>query len=317
MALDLRCSYIAQTDGYLPAGSVGATTAFVLVEAPLPWPADVGGHPLLAPLAPVVGAAKARLQAVVPQGDHGPDETRVVVYRRSAGGFVRYDRVERSVPTDDLVAAVAELLAAPADPAAAAGVGAGVGAGGITDVLICTHGSRDVCCGAGGMRVHKDLVARDLPGVRVWRTSHTGGHRFAPTTVTLPDGRAWAWVDADFLERLVARTVPVTEAVVRDRGCAGLDDPFAQTAESAVLGAEGWGWLDRARHAEVEPVDGDDDDRRRVTVTGVDPHDGGDPVRYRADVVLRRVVPVPDCGRPLDEARKSAPELEVVSLARA
>ncbi|HMG43426.1 MAG TPA: sucrase ferredoxin [Acidimicrobiales bacterium] len=308
MALELRCSYIAQTDGYLPAGSVGATTAFVLVEAPLPWPADVGAHPLLAPLAPVVGGARARLQAVVPQGDHGPDETRVVVYRRSAGGFVRYDRIERSVPTGDLVAAVAELLEAPAGPG---GVGAGDA---ITDVLVCTHGSRDVCCGAGGMRVHKDLVARDLPGVRVWRTSHTGGHRFAPTAVTLPDGRAWAWVDADFLERLVARTVPVTEAVVRDRGCAGLDDPFAQTAESAVLGAEGWGWLDRARHAEVEPGGGD---HRRVTVTGVDPHDGGDLVSYRAEVVLRRVVPVPDCGRPLDEARKSAPELEVVSLDRA
>ena len=118
MAGLLRCSRVARADGYLPAGSVGASRAFVLVEAPLPWPADVGAHPLLAPLAPVIGGAGARLQAVVPQADRPPGETRVVVYRRPPGGFVRFDRAERSVPTDDLATAIADLLVAPAEPSA-------------------------------------------------------------------------------------------------------------------------------------------------------------------------------------------------------
>ena len=301
MAGLLRCSRVARADGYLPAGSVGASRAFVLVEAPLPWPADVGAHPLLAPLAPVIGGAGARLQAVVPQADRPPGETRVVVYRRPPGGFVRFDRAERSVPTDDLAAAIADLLVAPAEPPAP----------GLTDVLVCTHGSRDVCCGADGMRVYGELVARDLPGVRVWRTSHTGGHRFAPTALTLPDGRAWAWIDAALMQGIVERTVPVAEAVDHDRGCAGFDDPFVQTAESAVLGAVGWGWLDRARRAEVETVD---QERRVVTLTGDDAD--GSRLRYRAEVVLSRVVPVPDCGRPLEEARKSSPELVVAGLDR-
>ena len=45
--------------------------------------------------------------------------------------------------------------------------------------------------------------------VRVWRCSHTGGHRFAPTAITLPDGRAWAYADADLIDGVIDRTADV------------------------------------------------------------------------------------------------------------
>jgi hypothetical protein len=35
---------------------------------------------------------------------------------------------------------------------------------------------------------------------------------------------------------------------------------------------------------------------------------------YLVDVAVRRTVPVPDCGLPLDEARKSSPELEIRNI---
>ena len=53
--------------------------------------------------------------------------------------------------------------------------------GRVTDVLVCTHGTRDTCCGSLGTRLWRDL---DAGGATVRRTSHTGGHRFAPTAVT-------------------------------------------------------------------------------------------------------------------------------------
>ena len=298
MAGELRCTRVARSLGYRPAGTAGRAKAFVLVEAPLPWPADVGAHPLLAPLAPVLGGAGARLQAVVPPAGTDRAVTRVVVLRRAAVGF---DRAERAVPTGDVAAALAEMLAAPALPSPPSGSG-------VSDVLVCTHGARDVCCGSDGMRLYGALVALDLPDVRVWRTSHTGGHRFAPTALTFPDGRAWAWLDPELVRGIVTRSVATEEAVAHDRGSAALDDPYAQAAESAVLGAEGWGWLDRPHEVQVDEVDAE---HRRVTVRSVD-----GAVAYRAEVALRGLVPVPDCGRPLDEARKSSPDLEVTSLTR-
>lgn len=358
MAGAYRCSAVARADGYLPAGSAGAVSTFVLVEAPLPWPGDVGDHPLLAPLKPLLQAAGARLQAVVPQAGGDAGATTVVVFHRPPGDFVAFTRTEASVPTADLPAALAGLLdpgptaagnggndgngsndgnggsagnggsggsggaeampdlGGPSSPQASSRsvIASGVGPPPVTDVLVCTHGSRDRCCGSDGMRVFGNLVRRDLPGVRLWRTSHTGGHRFAPTAVTLPDGRAWAWADAPLLQQIVDRTLAPELAAEHDRGCVAFEDPYAQTAESAVIGIEGWRWLGLARHADVEPVGLTVDDRRIVTLTGTDAD--GTRVRYRAEVVLRRIVPVPDCGRPLDEARKSSPELEVTHLER-
>ena len=48
-------------------------------------------------------------------------------------------------------------------------------------LLVCTHGGRDRCCGSDGTRLFQALFPP--PGVRVWRTSHTAGHRFAPTAI--------------------------------------------------------------------------------------------------------------------------------------
>jgi hypothetical protein len=313
--LSLRCAALARADGYRPGGSAASAAAFVLVETPLPWPKDVADHPRLAPLAPVAAEHGARLQAVVPDGTTPPGAVRVVVYRRPAGGlgpFVRFGRHERVVVGDRLATGVAALLAeAAADPAD----GAAADGDGPVDVLVCTHGRRDVCCGSDGMRTYAELVALALPGVRLWRTSHTGGHRFAPTAVTFPDGRAWASVDGALLAGIVTRSVDATVASAHDRGGAAFDDPYVQAADGAVLGVEGWRWLDAVRRAESTPLA---DDRRQVTLTGVDgTADGGrETIVYRAEVAVSRVVPVPDCGKPLDEARKSSPEFEVVALDR-
>ncbi len=52
--------------------------------------------------------------------------------------------------------------------------------------LVCTHGKRDQCCALAGMPMFTAL--RERVGTRVWRCSHIGGHRFAPTMLFLPQG---------------------------------------------------------------------------------------------------------------------------------
>jgi len=60
-------------------------------------------------------------------------------------------------------------------------------------VLVCTHGIRDACCALRGRPIVNSL-ARAFPD-QVWETTHLGGHRFAGTLLTLPDGACFGRLD--------------------------------------------------------------------------------------------------------------------------
>ena len=78
----------------------------------------------------------------------------------------------------------------------------------VVELMVCTHGRRDTCCGGLGAAMHEELRSRleDRDGAtRLWRCSHTGGHRFAPTALSFPDGYAWAHLTAELADRLVHR----------------------------------------------------------------------------------------------------------------
>jgi hypothetical protein len=60
--------------------------------------------------------------------------------------------------------------------------------------LVCTHGKRDACCARLGTALH--LALRAAVGERVLKTSHLGGHRFAPVVHTFPQGFCFGRVEA-------------------------------------------------------------------------------------------------------------------------
>ena len=53
--------------------------------------------------------------------------------------------------------------------------------------LVCTHGSRDSCCGLKGVPIYQNLVAQGSRAVL--QASHLGGHRFAPVIAAFPEWR--------------------------------------------------------------------------------------------------------------------------------
>jgi hypothetical protein len=53
-------------------------------------------------------------------------------------------------------------------------------------LLVCTNGTRDVCCASRGRPVAAGVFAEHPD--QVWEVTHTSGHRFAPTAVLLPFG---------------------------------------------------------------------------------------------------------------------------------
>ncbi len=70
--------------------------------------------------------------------------------------------------------------------------------------LVCVHGKRDRCCARLGLPLYRELYAR--AGDRVLQTTHLGGHRFAATMLTLPDGISYGRLQPDEAEALIAAT---------------------------------------------------------------------------------------------------------------
>ncbi|MGZ4537000.1 MAG: sucrase ferredoxin [Nocardioidaceae bacterium] len=103
-------------------------------------------------------------------------------------------------------------------------------------LLVCTNGTRDLCCASKGRPLASGADAR-APG-RVWEATHTSGHRFAPTSVLLPSGHLHGRLDVD-------RAFALLEAA--DRGDTVLEGSrgrstwpaAAQVAELAVRTATG------------------------------------------------------------------------------
>lgn len=298
----VRCAEWIRDQEVDPVGTAGASAGFLLLEWPLPWPRDLAEVPELAPVVEAIAPSGLRLQGLVPL--FGDDARRVIRYapRPTEHGFAGYERAERLAPAGRVAEAAVELAGGgDGDPRwARAEV--------TDDVLVCTHGRRDVCCGSTGTALVQVLSAdpaRFGGTVRVWRTSHTGGHRFAPTAIVLPQGTAWAYLDADALRRIVARQGPLEDLLPRYRGCPGIAAPRVQVLEREAFREVGWDWLDWART-------GTDHGDGRVSLTGVSPT--GAVRSWEGVVEVAREVPVPECGAPIDLARKSEPEYRLVAL---
>lgn len=306
MTSSVRCSAWARAAELDPVGSAGSYRGFVLVEVPLPWPRDVGDLPPIAHVRGLLARPEVRVQALVPV-DAGGGRTLIAHLPPSrpganGDGFAGFERREARYDKD-VGAALATLLDTPGGAAALAP--------GTRDLLVCTHGRRDVCCGSLGTDLFEKLESVELPrAVRRWRTSHTGGHRFAPTFAVLPEATVWGFADADLVQQVLWRRGDAAEVADRYRGCAGLPGgPRVQALEREVLRRTGWGLLDRRRR-------GHDRGGSAPVLLAVEGTGGAGDV-WEADVVPLREVPVPDCGRPVEAATKTQQEWTVGRLRRA
>ncbi|HUE59425.1 MAG TPA: sucrase ferredoxin [Acidimicrobiales bacterium] len=305
----LRCSSWARNVGLDPGGTAGAYDGFLVVDLPLPWPRDIGEVDEVAAigdlLADLPGGLRLRVQGSVPSED---GRRRVALYLREEGRrFRRFSGSAVEVDERGVRSSVEALLAGEGAPV--------VG----RELLVCTHGRRDICCGSLGTELHGLLAASPLPhDVHLARTSHTGGHRFAPTFILLPEGTVWAFADVDLVLRVLSRKggLPgAAKAADHYRGCAGLAGPRAQVLEREVLREVGWDLLSSARSG-YETGDGLVRLEVEMGGAGEGAVAGGSVEVWEAAVVPGRTLPVPDCGRPIEEAKKSETEWEVRDLRR-
>ncbi|WP_119069808.1 sucrase ferredoxin [Rubrobacter indicoceani] len=249
------CSVVSREAGDDPAGSGGGFRTALLVEVPPPWNREVSASRrfpagLREALAPHDRADDfQKLTAFLPEnGRSVPGYTRIFRYSRPAeeSRFSCYGKTEYLVPDKEVVNAVDGIFSGSDEHVVA-------GSGDVRELFVCTHNNRDVCCGRFGTELHRALKEIESENLRVWRCSHLGGHRFAPTMLDLPTGVVWGHVEPELAARLLQRELPVEEAGRFFRGWAGIREQAAQIADRELLTREGWGWLDTPRSATVAP----------------------------------------------------------------
>lgn len=290
-ATTTRCAVSARALGLDPIGTAGSYEGFLLLEWPRPWPRELGEVGELSPVLSTARGLGLRVQAVA--GASLGAQSSVVLYAKPKDemGFRRYERREAAVPRAEVVRAALELMtdAMSSDQPVSDTV---------ADLLICTHGRRDRCCGSLGTALHSQMAAvGNLGTTRIWRSSHLGGHRFAPTLLHLPTGTSWAFMNADLASRVVATGGLDPQLSPHYRGCTGLASPEVQALERVVADHVGWQALGHRRSSAR-------DVRGRFLLTVED--SAGSSRRWSAEVVRFDVAAPPPCGSA--EARSIASE---------
>ena len=222
----VQCVDFAVANSVDPGGTALAPDVVVLVEVAEPWPKPVAKHDDLHDLVRVAQEhpGQVRLLAAIPID---PAQPRVIAFHPTTTGMHRAE----AVLGDDSAAALRAMLANTDGVAIETAIGP-------RTMLICTQGSHDVCCGTHGA-AFADWVETERPDVEVFRVSHTGGHRFSPTAMTLPDGRMWAYLNPEATDAILARD---NAAVLSGqcRGWWGAPTGPAQVAERAVFAELGF-----------------------------------------------------------------------------
>ena len=293
----MRCSDFARANRIDPGGTGLAPDVVVLVEVPEPWPKPVAKHDELVDLVRAAAAhpEQIRLLAAIP---HDADRRRVIALRPAPGGMTR---AEAEIDPDDPVETLLAVLGAESPRTLLVDDGAEH-----RTILVCTQGSHDVCCGSDGVWLADELESGHWD-VEVFRVSHTGGHRFAPTAMTLPDGRMWAYLTPDSVSEILDRTGDTSELATTSRGWWGAPTGPAQIAERELFTELGWA-LDR--HQRSITVTEEAEGRYRVRVEVAESHF---PPR---DVVVAvgRSVPSIACDKPGGAPAKPRYEWTVASV---
>ena len=284
------CSVVSKGNGEDPIGSATPFRRCLAVELTPPWAADVSRSSrlpqgLLGALEEAKEHGLDKLVALGPDPEYSREgHARVLHLSAGEGPFAAYEKEEFVVPRGELAGLVRALFGGGDDPARYERYRRGDGSS-VRDLLVCTHGRRDAACGKLGYGLYETLRRRyaEASGgrLRVWRTSHLGGHRFAPTLLDLPEGRLWGHLEPWALENLVLRGGAVSELGRFYRGWAGMRF-YEQIAEREIFVREGWAWTVYRKAGRTLEVD-EENERARVRVEYAAP-DGGASGVYEATV---------------------------------
>ncbi|MBW4565294.1 MAG: sucrase ferredoxin [Mojavia pulchra JT2-VF2] len=240
------CSDYSRQTGEDVIGSATNYETYVLVECPPPWKSPAFDSKWvphnLKLLVEEVTRTKLPIKFLLIANDlsHKVDQTTLLIYQKQSGLSQGYRKHEFKLATIDQVAAIVKkfLWGSTPDYEKETSI--------TREILVCTHGSHDKCCARHGnpFYFHAQNTISDLglDNVRIWKSSHFGGHRFAPTIIDLPEGRYYGILDQDSFKSILTRTGDIQCLNKIYRGWGILPTPI-QILEKELILRHGWDWF--------------------------------------------------------------------------
>ncbi|MTJ09590.1 MULTISPECIES: sucrase ferredoxin [unclassified Anabaena] len=227
-------------------GSATNYQTYILVECPTPWAYEAFNSKWvpdnLRSLVEDIQRAKLPIRFLLIANDesHQVEETTLLIYQQQEGLSSGYQKQEFKLPNIEQVAGVVSkyLAGVTTDYEITSSI--------TRDILICTHGSHDQCCARYGnpfyFYAQKTVSDLQLNHVRMWRSSHFGGHRFAPTAIDFPQGRYYGVLDQDAFKSILTQTGDIQCLNKVYRGWGILPNPL-QILERELMLRLGWDWF--------------------------------------------------------------------------
>ncbi|NET38753.1 MAG: sucrase ferredoxin [Cyanothece sp. SIO1E1] len=248
------CSLVSKANGEDPIGTARTADHWLVFELAQPWTkATFQDDPRIKPLIELSQqlffkrGVTIQSLLIAPDSDYSrPGKTRVIYYYRPQQQFAQFEKQEFIVPETQfprlITALLKHLLKQPNELSQFQCYRQETNH--IREILVCTHGNIDAACARFGYPIYQQLrdTYAEPTQLRVWRCSHFGGHKFAPTLVDLPAGRYWGHLEPEMIESLVHRQGDVTKLRSFYRGWAGLNK-FEQVVEREIWMQIGWDWL--------------------------------------------------------------------------
>ncbi|MCF4968866.1 sucrase ferredoxin [Nostoc sp. CMAA1605] len=240
------CSDATRQLGEEVIGSATDYQTYILVECPLPWMTNAFSSKWiphnLQILVEEVNKTKLPVRFLLIANDytHKAEHTTLLIYQKQIGLSSGYIKHEFKLSNIDQVASVVKqcLWGKTPDFEIETHIA--------RDILICTHGSYDKCCARYGNPFYfyaQDTITNlSLENVRVWRSSHFGGHRFAPTAIDLPEGRYYGQLNENSFQVILTRTGDIQNLKSVYRGW-GILHPALQVLERDLMLSQGWNWF--------------------------------------------------------------------------
>jgi hypothetical protein len=171
---------------------------------------------------------------------HRVKETTLLIYQQQKGLIKGYSKQEFKLPNIEKVAGVVSkwLAGFNTDYEIESHIS--------RDILICTHGSHDQCCARYGnpfyFYAQNTISNLELNQVRIWKSSHFGGHRFAPTAIDFPQGRYYGILDQNTFPSILNHSGDIKCLHKIYRGWGILPNPL-QILEKELILRLGWDWF--------------------------------------------------------------------------
>jgi hypothetical protein len=240
------CSDSSRQIGEKVIGSATHYETYILVECPPPWTTEAFDSKWvpnnLRILVEEVKRAKLPIRFLLIANDqsHRLEESTLLIYQKQKGLSQGYQKQEFLLPNIEQVAGVVKKILRGSIPEYEQQRS-------ITrDILVCTHGSHDKCCARYGnsfyFSAQNTISHLSLENVRIWRSSHFGGHRFAPTMIDLPEGRYYGTLEQDSFKSILTRSGDISCLNQVYRGWGILPIPL-QILEKELILNYGWDWF--------------------------------------------------------------------------